>query len=84
LPAFTRAGTRTIHGRSAQVLHGSDGSTLALAATGHPLPVEVISPPGHRGRVSFSEWNAVPDPVAPPARSVISLDKLSRAGQPSR
>jgi hypothetical protein len=76
LPAFTRAGTRTINGQQAQVLRGADGSTLALAAAGRPLPVEVISPPGHRGRVSFSQWNMVPRPVAPPARDVISLSQL--------
>jgi hypothetical protein len=77
LPGFTRARPQTINGRSVQVLHGSDGSTLALAATGPPFPVEVISPPGRHGRVSFSQWNQVPRPAAPPAGTVIRLSKLT-------
>ena len=76
LPAFTNAGTRTINGRRAQVLHGADGSTLAVAATGAPYPVEAISPSGGRGGIAFSRWNSVPKPVAPPASQVIDLSKL--------
>jgi hypothetical protein len=76
LPAFTSAGTKTINGRSAQVLHGADGSTLAVAATGIPYPVQVISPRGAHGRLSFSQWNSVPAPVAPPASKVIDLSRL--------
>jgi hypothetical protein len=76
LPAFTSAGTQTINGQLAQVLHGADGSTLAVAATGTPYPVEAISPHDRHGSISFSEWNSVPSPVAPPASQVIDLSKL--------
>jgi hypothetical protein len=76
LPAFTSAGTQTINGQRAQVLHGADGSTLAVAATGAPYPVEAISPSGGRGGIAFSRWNSVPKPVAPPASQVIDLSKL--------
>jgi hypothetical protein len=76
LPAFTSAGIRIINGQLAQVLHGADGSTLAVAATGRPYPVEAISPHDSRGSISFSRWNSVPAPVTPPARQVIDLSKL--------
>jgi hypothetical protein len=76
LPAFTNAGTQTVNGQRAQVLHGADGSTLAVAAAGTPYPVEAISPPGGRGGIVFSRWNSVPKPVPPPASQVIDLSKL--------
>jgi hypothetical protein len=76
LPAFTSAGTKTINGQLAQVLRGADGSTLAVAATGRPFPVEAISPHDSRGSISFSQWNSVPPPATPPASQVIDLSKL--------
>ena len=76
LPAFTKAGTRTIDGQRAQLLTGADGSTLAVAATGTPYPLEAVSPPGGRDRIAFSRWNSVPRPAAPPASQVIDLSKL--------
>jgi hypothetical protein len=76
LPAFTSAGTQTINGQLAQVLHGADGSTLAVAATGQPYPVEAISPHNSHGSIGFSQWNSVPPPVAPPVSQVIDLSKL--------
>ena len=76
LPAFTNAGMQTINGQRVQVLHGADGSTLAVAATGPPYPVEAVSPAGRRGELAFSHWNSVPKPVAPPASQVVDLSKL--------
>ncbi len=76
LPAFTKAGTQTVNGQRAQVLTGADGSTLAVAATGTPYPLEAISPHGGRDRIAFSQWNSVPTPAAPPASQVIDLSKL--------
>lgn len=76
LPAFTKAGTQTVNGQRAQVLTGADRSTLAVAATGTPYPLEAISPPGGRDRIAFSQWNSVPKPAAPPASQVIDLSKL--------
>ena len=76
LPAFTKAGTQTIDGHRAQLLNGADGSTLAVAATGTPYPLEAVSPPGGRDRIAFSRWDSVPKPAAPPASQVIDLSKL--------
>jgi hypothetical protein len=76
LPAFTETGTQTVDGQRARVLRGADGSTLAVASTGTPFPVEAISPQGQHGRLGFSQWNSVPPPVPPPAGQVIDLTKL--------
>lgn len=76
LPHMTRTGTTTVAGQQAVVLHGSDGSTLDVAATGTPYPLRVIAPPGHHETLTFSRWNRVATPAAPPASKVINLSQL--------
>jgi hypothetical protein len=76
LPVFTSAGIQTVSGQPAQILHGADGSTLAVAATGKAYPIEAISSRDKHGSLSFSQWNSVPPPVAPAASQVIDVNKL--------
>jgi hypothetical protein len=77
LPSYQKAGTATIGGRQALALHGSDGSTLYVAATGTPFPLRAIAPKSSdAGELDFSLWNAVPPIAAPPAADVISLGQL--------
>jgi hypothetical protein len=76
LPRETRAGTTTVAGQQAVVLHGSDGSTLDVAAHGTPYPLRVIAPAGHHETLTFSQWNRVATPTAPPASKVINLSQL--------
>jgi hypothetical protein len=76
LPRETRAGTTTVGGQQAVVLHGSDGSTLDVAAHGTPYPLRVIAPAGHHETLTFSQWNRVATPTAPPASKVINLSQL--------
>jgi hypothetical protein len=76
LPKMTKAGTTTVAGQQAVVLHGADGSTLDVAAHGTPYPLRVISPPGHHETLTFSQWNRVSVPAAPPASKVINLSQL--------
>jgi hypothetical protein len=76
LPKETRAGTTTVAGQQAVVLHGSDGSTLDVAAHGTPYPLRVIAPPGHHETLTFSHWNQVAAPTAPPASKVVNLSQL--------
>jgi hypothetical protein len=73
---LTQVGTTTVNGQQAVVLHGSDGSTLDVAAHGRPYPLRVIAPPGHHETVQFTRWNAIATPSAPPASQVINLNKL--------
>jgi hypothetical protein len=77
LPRYVKGGTTTIAGQPALALHGSDGSTLYVAATGTPYPLRAIAPkPTNAGQLDFSQWNAVPPIAAPPPREVISLSQL--------
>jgi hypothetical protein len=76
LPKMTRTGTTTVAGQQAVVLHGSDGSTLDVAAHGTPYPLRVIAPAGHQESLTFSQWNRVATPTAPPASKVINLSQL--------
>jgi hypothetical protein len=76
LPHFNQAGTTTVNGQPAIVLHGADGSTLDVAATGKPYPLRVVAPAGRPGVVVFSEWDQVAAPAAPRAGEVINLNQL--------
>jgi hypothetical protein len=76
LPRMTRAGTATVAGQQAVVLHGADGSILDVAAHGTPYPLRVISPPRHHETLTFSQWDRVGTPAAPPASKVINLSQL--------
>jgi hypothetical protein len=75
-PRFTNAGTTTVAGRAGQVLAGPDGSRLVVAATGTPYPLRAVGKNGG-GTLTFTRWNAVPKPAAPPADQVINLNKLT-------
>lgn len=77
LPSYVKAGMTTITGQQALVLHGSDGSTLYVAATGTRYPLRAVAAkPDNAGALDFSEWNAVPAITAPPASEVISISQL--------
>ena len=76
LPRMTQTGTTTVAGQQAVVLHGTDGSTLDVAAHGTPYPLRVIAPAGHHETLTFSQWNRVATPTAPPASKVINLSQL--------
>jgi hypothetical protein len=76
LPKFRRAGTTSVSGRPAVVLHGADGSTLDVAAHGKPYPLRVVAPRGRAESVVFSHWDTVPAPTAPPGGDVINLNQL--------
>lgn len=76
LPHVTRSGTGAVAGQPTVVLRGADGSTLDVAAHGRPYPVRVVAPPGHHETLTFSRWNKVAAPAAPPASKVINLSQL--------
>ena len=62
----------TYHGES--VLQFRQGkSVLDVAATGTPYPVLIQSA---GDAITFSDWNSVPAPVAPPARKVLNIGQL--------
>jgi len=70
-----KSGTRTVGGTKTIALSGfgADGkSTLLVAVTGTPYPVELISA---AGTLTFSGWNAAVSPQAP--SDVVSLASLT-------
>jgi hypothetical protein len=75
-PRFTGAGTTTVAGRKGQVLRGPDGSRLVVAATGTPYPLQAVGRQGS-GSLTFTQWDAVPRPAAPPPGQVIDLNRLT-------
>jgi hypothetical protein len=75
-PRFTNAGSTTVAGRPGQVLRGPDGSRLVVAATGTPYPLQAVGRRGS-GSLTFTQWDAVRAPAAPPADQVINLNQLT-------
>jgi hypothetical protein len=71
----------TFDGRPVLVGHGG-GVTLDVAAGRIPYPIAVRQPCGptsYGGSTVFSEWDAVPKPLAPSASEIINPGQL---GQP--
>jgi hypothetical protein len=66
----------TVAGRSAigVIDRGQAGGTLYVATTGKPYPLELASPKGKRGAISFDHWD---EPVAlVPPKNAVDLAKL--------
>ncbi len=73
LPKFTEAGTVTVAGQAAWVLRGPGGGSLDVRSAGPPYPLAAVTGTNPRQQISYSHWNAVPPPTAPPASDVLNL-----------
>jgi hypothetical protein len=76
VPALTEAGKVTVHGQSAWVLRASDGSRLDVSTTNQHYPLAASTGGSTHEVVTYSQWNAAPKPVAPPANEVLNLNNL--------
>jgi hypothetical protein len=68
----TKEKQTTVAGQPVIGLRDSDGSTMYVATTGEPYPVEILPPAGKAKpgeKMTFSEWNA-PLTVTAPADSI--------------
>lgn len=78
LPASTSKDTSevfvpaTINGQPV-LRFSKGGNTIDVARTGTPYPVMVAA---SGTAITFSEWNAVPAPVPPPASKVLNISQL--------
>lgn len=77
LSGLSEAGTTTVNGQKAIVLKDPDGSILDVAASGPPYPLKIVAKKGNTGgTVTFTQWNTVPVPTAPPASQQVNPAKL--------
>ena len=74
-PHVRYVGTATVNGQRAWVLRGSDGTTAYVAAQGTHYLLRLV-PPGGKGRLDFTQWNAAKIPAPPPSSQVVDLSQL--------
>ncbi|HEV7655449.1 MAG TPA: hypothetical protein VGP36_12055 [Mycobacteriales bacterium] len=77
----TKGATKTINGTPAVALtikDSSGGSTLYVASTGEPLPVEALPEVGgtDTGKIDFVEYGATVDVALPPAAQTVDVSAL--------
>ena len=75
-PHVRNAGTATVNGQQAWVLHVSDGSTAYVASQGKPYLLRIVAGHAASGVLNLSQWNAVTIPGPPPANQVVNLSQL--------
>lgn len=76
VPKLTEAGRKTISGQTAWVLRASDGSMLDVSSASRHFPLAAATGGSPSEVVIYSQWNAAPQPVAPPASEVLNLNNL--------
>jgi len=76
-PDYTYAGTATVNGQPAWILHGRTGGTAYVAAHGQPYPLRFTAPAAQGGgHLDFTQWNTATIPPPPPASKVVDLNQL--------
>lgn len=74
VPKLTEAGRTTVDGQPAWVLRAADGSTLDVSSASQHYPLAAANGGSPRQVVTYSQWNAVRPPAAPPASQIINLN----------
>ena len=77
VPTLTKAGTKSVNGQSAWVLRAADGSTLAVSSANRHYPLAASTGGSTHEVVTYSQWNSVPPPAAPPPSQVLNLNNLN-------
>lgn len=75
VPRFRDVGVATVGGKPAYVLRTSNGATVDVAQATPHYPL-AVSAAGGNGRLSFSQWNKVRAPTAPPRSQIVSAGTL--------
>jgi hypothetical protein len=75
-PDFTYAGSTTVNGRPAWILHGKHGGRAYIAATGQAYPLRFTARSSQAGRLDFTQWNKAKIPPPPPASQVVDPSQL--------
>lgn len=75
-PDFTYAGSATVNGHPAWILHGKHGGRAYIAARGQAYPLRFTGPSSQAGRLDFTQWNKATIPPPPPASQVVDPSQL--------
>jgi hypothetical protein len=76
LSKVTDVGSAKVNGQAVWVVRESDGSIVDLSQKSKHYPLEVTPPTGSHGAMTYSQWNAVATPKAPPASQIVRLSSL--------
>lgn len=75
-PAQVKVAGKTIDGVDTIGLRSVDMTVYVSAQDAKPIEIDPLPASGATGRLTFSEYGAVPEPTAPPAAEVIDASKL--------
>jgi hypothetical protein len=78
LPKFTESGSTTVNGQPAWVMRSANGASVDVSQASPHFPLQAHAGGGQNDVITFSQWNSVPHPTAPPANQVISLNGLQK------
>ena len=73
---FTKTATTTIAGQDAVGITATDSTLYVSTKDARPIEVEPASGSTSAGKITFSDYNAVPDPTPPPADQTIDSSKI--------
>ena len=76
VPKLAEAGRKTVGGQPAWILRATDGSTLDVSSASQHYPLAASTGGNTHEVVIYSQWNAVPPPVPPPASQVLNISNL--------
>lgn len=73
---FTKTATKVIAGQEAVGVTATDSTLYVSTKDARPLETEPLSGSTSSGKVTFTEYDAVPEPTPPPAEETIDGSKL--------
>jgi hypothetical protein len=73
---FTKTATKVIAGQEAVGVTAADSTLYVSTKDARPLETEPVNGSTSSGKVSFTDYDAVPEPTPPPAEQTIDSSKL--------
>ena len=73
---FTKTATKVIAGQEAVGVTATDSTLYVSTKDARPLETEPVTGSTSSGKVSFTDYDAVPEPTPPPAEQTIDSSKL--------
>jgi hypothetical protein len=73
---FTKTATKVIAGQEAVGVTATDSTLYVSTKNARPLETEPVTGSTSSGKVTFTDYDAVPEPTPPPAEQTIDSSKL--------